>query len=134
MSRNVSEMFGFLRRPRLPPAFKRLLGYFHPYRKTLLAGITCLVMANIFRLVGPSVLRRVIDGLIVEISRPKLLRYAGLLLAIALALGVFLFLQRRLLVGVARDVEYRVRKDYFAHLQKLPLQFFHRHRTGDLMA
>ena len=132
MNRNGNKKPG--PRLELPAPFKRLLRYFRPYRQTLLAGIACLVMANIFRLVGPSVLRRVIDGLIVDISHPKLLRYAGLLLTIALALGVFLFLQRRLLVGVARDVEYQIRKDYFAHLQKLPLQFFQRHRTGDLMA
>lgn len=133
MRSNVTEKLKRMH-PQLSPPFKRLLGYFHPYRKTLLAGIICLLMANIFRLVGPSVLRHVVDGLIVEISQAKLLRYAGLLLAIALALGVFLFFQRRLLVGVARDVEYRLRNDYFAHLQRLPLQFFHRHRTGDLMA
>src|SRR4029453_7156468 len=48
--------------------------------------------------------------------------------------GIFLFLQRRILIGMSRHVEYDLRKDFYAHLVNQPLSFFHEHRTGDLMA
>ena len=61
-------------------------------------------------------------------------RYGALLLAIGLVGGVFLFLQRRILIGASRDIEYDMRNDFFAHLEKLPLSYFQAHRTGDLMS
>jgi len=48
--------------------------------------------------------------------------------------GIFLFLQRRILIGMSRNVEYDLRKDFYVHLVNQPLAFFHEHRTGDLMA
>jgi ATP-binding cassette subfamily B protein len=48
--------------------------------------------------------------------------------------GLFLFLQRRILIGMSRHVEYDLRNDFYAHLVDQPLSFFQEHRTGDLMA
>src|SRR5204862_2386753 len=47
--------------------------------------------------------------------------------------GVFLFLQRRILIGMSRHVEYDLRNDFYAALVAQPLSFFQDHRTGDLM-
>ncbi len=41
---------------------------------------------------------------------------------------------RRILIGASRDIEYDLRNDFFAHLQRLPLSYFQTHRTGDLMS
>ena len=41
---------------------------------------------------------------------------------------------RALIFNAGRDVEYDLRNDLFAHLQKLPLSFYHTQRTGDLMS
>jgi len=97
-------------------------------------GMVCLLMANLAKLIVPTLLRRVIDDLTSQISGGRLLRYCGLLLFVALVQAAFLFLQRRTLVSVARHVEYRVRNDFYAHLQKLPPEFYQKRRTGDLMA
>src|SRR5262245_46495346 len=35
---------------------------------------------------------------------------------------------------MSRDIEYDLRNDFYAHLQKLPFEFYQTHRTGDLMA
>jgi ATP-binding cassette subfamily B protein len=48
--------------------------------------------------------------------------------------GIFLFLQRRILINMSRHVEYDLRRDYYDQLVDQPLSFFHEHRTGDLMA
>ena len=54
--------------------------------------------------------------------------------ALAAVGGLFRFLMRRIIIGASRDIEYDLRNDFFAHLQRLDLAYFQRHRTGDLMS
>src|SRR5581483_3148335 len=75
-----------------------------------------------------------IDDLTRGVTRAKLLEYGALLLFVGLFGGVFRFLMRRILTGVSRRIEYDMRNDFFAHLEKLPLAYFQAHRTGDLMS
>ena len=63
-----------------------------------------------------------------------LMKYVALIVGSQLLSGVFLFFQRRTLINVSRYIEYDLRQDFYGHLQRLPLQFFQRQRTGDLMA
>jgi len=114
--------------------FRKLLTYFAPYRRILIAGTACVFVMNVVKVTAPLVLRHAVDDLAVEVVHSKLLQYAGLLIAIALLQGVFLFTQRRLLINMSRDIEYDLRNDFYAHLQKLPFEFYQTHRTGDLMA
>jgi ATP-binding cassette subfamily B multidrug efflux pump len=85
-------------------------------------------------LASPLVLGYAIDDLTRGVTRAKLAGYGALLLGIGLVSGVFLFLQRRILIGASRDIEYDMRNDFFAHLQTMPLAYFQTHRTGDLMS
>jgi ATP-binding cassette subfamily B protein len=55
-------------------------------------------------------------------------------LAASVAGGAFLFLQRRILIGMSRKVEYDLRRDFYLHLVDQPQEFFQQHRIGDLMA
>src|SRR5437868_12806434 len=60
--------------------------------------------------------------------------YGAELLTIGVVGGVFRFWTRRILIGASRDIEYDMRNDFFAHLQRLSLGYFQAHRTGDLMS
>jgi ATP-binding cassette subfamily B multidrug efflux pump len=104
------------------------------YRRKFGLGLVCVVITRAVALAGPAVLGVAIDDLTAGVTRVKLGAYGALLLAIGLVGGVFLFLQRRILIGASRDIEYDMRNDFFAHLQKLPLAYFQSHRTGDLMS
>jgi ATP-binding cassette subfamily B protein len=94
----------------------------------------CVVCTRAVSLAAPLVLGYAIDDLGRDVTRAKLAGYAALLFAIGIVGGVFLFLQRRILIGASRDIEYDMRNDFFAHLEKLPLSYFQTHRTGDLMS
>src|SRR5262249_6522501 len=48
--------------------------------------------------------------------------------------GVFRFLMRRILIGASRHIEYDIRNEFFAQLERLPVSYFQTHRTGDLMS
>ena len=41
---------------------------------------------------------------------------------------------RWVLIGVSRDIEFQLRNDIFAHLERLPMRFYQRNRTGDLIS
>ncbi len=56
------------------------------------------------------------------------------LLGVAIARGVLRFFSRLLVFTAAREVEYEMRNDLFAHLQRLPQSFYFDWRTGDLMS
>lgn len=116
------------------PPFRRLLGYAVRYRRDFLIGLACCVLTRAIMLASPAVLGYAIDDLRRGISPAKLAGYGGLLLGIGVAGGCFLFLMRRVLIGVSRRIEYDMRNDFFAHLEKLPLSYFQSHRTGDLMS
>jgi ATP-binding cassette, subfamily B, multidrug efflux pump len=112
----------------------RLVQYVLRYRRKFALGLCCVVLTRAVALAGPAVLGFAIDDLTRGITRGKLAAYGALLLAIGLVGGLFLFLQRRILIGASRDIEYDMRNDFFAHLQTLPLGYFQAHRTGDLMS
>jgi len=114
--------------------FRRLLGYVLRYRREFAIGLGCVLVTTAISLGSPLVLRYAIDDLTASVTRAKLLEYATLLLAIGVVGGVFRFLMRRVLVGASRHIEYDIRNDFFAQLERLPLSYFQTHRTGDLMS
>jgi ATP-binding cassette subfamily B protein len=85
-------------------------------------------------LLVPLAVGRAVDDLQLAVTWGKLTRYALIILGFSVASGIFLFLQRRILIGMSRHVEYDLRQDFYAHLQRQPLSFFHANRIGDLMA
>lgn len=108
--------------------------YFRPYKKSLAVGILCIFLSVVFGLLVPLYVGRAVDDLRADVTWRKITGYALTILGVSLVSGIFLFLQRRVLIGMSRHIEYDLRQDFFAHLQKLPASFFHENRTGDLMA
>ncbi|HKV07010.1 MAG TPA: ABC transporter ATP-binding protein [Thermoanaerobaculia bacterium] len=108
--------------------------YLQPYRRKLFLGLGTIVVSVLVGLVNPLLIGGAIDALRRNVSRETLLIYAGLVVGLTLIQGVFSYLQRMILVGMSRDVEYDLRNVYFAGLEKQPPAFFHDHPTGDLMA
>ncbi len=113
---------------------RRLLGYLRPYRKDFVKGLLSVVATTAIALTAPWVLQQAIDDLALGVTRQKLAWYGALLFAIGVAGGFFRFLMRRILIGASRHIEYDLRNDFFAQLQRLPPSYFQQHRTGDLMS
>ncbi|MCA9433591.1 MAG: hypothetical protein KC940_23930, partial [Candidatus Omnitrophica bacterium] len=60
--------------------------------------------------------------------------YFAAILGFALVSGLFRFLQRRIIIGISRKIEYDLRNDLFEHLLKLSPSFYNRMTTGDIVA
>src|SRR5579864_997319 len=114
--------------------YRRLFAYVRRYQRAFVIGLLCTVVTQTVTLASPKVLQYAVDGLATRVTRAALIEYAALLLVIGLVGGVFRFLMRRILTGISRHIEYDMRNEFFAHLQKLPPSYFESHRTGDLMS
>ncbi|MBI4263824.1 MAG: ABC transporter ATP-binding protein [Acidobacteria bacterium] len=113
---------------------RRLLGYALRYRRAFLLGFFCVVATTAIGLASPWVLKYAIDDLQGGVTAAAIRFYAVALLALGTVGGLFRFLMRRIIIGASRDIEYDLRNDFFAHLQRLDLAYFQQHRTGDLMS
>jgi ATP-binding cassette, subfamily B, multidrug efflux pump len=111
-----------------------LFPYMRRYRRGFLLGGFFAVCSNAIWVMFPEVIRRAIDDMTKHLSYRGILFYAGILVAVALSKGVFLFLTRWVLIGLSRDIEYDLRNDLFRVLERQAPSYFQENRTGDIMA
>lgn len=116
-------------------SFLRLREFFRANAWQYLLGIFWLIVVNTFSLQVPRLLGEVTDLIDTrQIARPELLRYVGYILGIAAIMAIGRFSWRIYIMGSARRLEYYLRKKLFGHLETMSVNFFHQHKTGDLMA
>ncbi len=115
--------------------FQTLLRYIRPYWRRYLAGAVlalCFVGIELtLPVVFSTVVERAMDW---QLTATDLWLYFAVLLSIALAAGIARYWQRVLMIGASRKFEFDIRNDYFRHVQSLSRAFFHRVKTGDIMA
>src|SRR6476661_9435409 len=108
--------------------------YFRRYKLQLTIGIACIFAGVVAGLFLPLIIGQAVDANWKQVSATKLAIAAGKVLLVSIVSGLFLFLQRRILIGMSRNVEYDLREDFYDHLVNQPLSFYHEHRVGDLVA
>src|ERR1700677_3580630 len=111
-----------------------LFPYLRRYSRDFIWGGLSVVVSNAIWILFPQVIRIAIDDLNQGVTRQKIFLYAGLLVLISAAKGVFLFLTRWIIIGISREIEFDLRNDLFRHLERQPAAYFQQHRTGDIMA
>jgi len=117
----------------------RLRPYLLRYKRTLLWGVVTVIMSNLFTVVQPMFLGRAIDALKAGIDNHAyvagiLFRWAAIIVGFSIVAGVFTFLTRQTIIVVSRHIEFDLRNDLLAHLQRLSYSYFQNTPTGDLMA
>jgi ATP-binding cassette subfamily B protein len=113
---------------------RKFARYFGPYKWHLLAGIASIAVSLAFGLLVPYLVGKAIDDYSAGVTWEKVVYYPLVILGASLMSGIFLFLQRRLLINTSRHIEFDMRNDFYAALVHQPLEFFHNNRIGDLMA
>jgi ATP-binding cassette, subfamily B, multidrug efflux pump len=130
----------------------RINKYLIKYKGLLFLGILFTVISNIFVIIPAQLVRIAIDyvvesyalfapltkGGIGDLARDYFLEsvfvFGVLILVMALLRGFFLFLIRQTLIIMSRKIEYDMKNELFEHFQFLPLSFYRKNSTGDLMA
>ncbi len=113
---------------------RKFAKYFAPYKGPIILGILCILVSMAFGLFVPYMVGKAVDDLGAGITREKIIYYPLVILGINFMAGVFLFLQRRLLINTSRHIEFDMRQDFYASLVDQPASYFHANRVGDLMA
>jgi len=108
--------------------------YFLPYKISLATGIACILGSVVFSLYIPLIVGQAVDANWSEVTWTRLTISALKVLGASIVSGAFLFLQRQILIGMSRKIEYDLRQDFYEHLVDQPQAFFQEHRIGDLMA
>ncbi|MGH0032498.1 MAG: ABC transporter ATP-binding protein, partial [Myxococcota bacterium] len=115
-------------------ALRRLASYVarHPvfYGVWLLA--TLLYVAGFVAV--PRLVGYAIEGVAEGLGEAVVLERVGWLVLVTAATALVRFYSRTLVFNAAREIEYELRNDIYAHLQRLPQSFYHGWRTGDLMS
>ena len=131
---------------------RRINKYLIKYKGLLFLGVLFTVISNIFVIIPAQLVRIAIDyvvesfalftpldkGGLGDLAREYFLEsvfvFGILILVMALLRGFFLFLIRQTLIIMSRKIEYDMKNELFAHFQFLPLSFYRKNSTGDLMA
>ncbi|MGD0734038.1 MAG: ABC transporter ATP-binding protein [Terracidiphilus sp.] len=112
-----------------------LFVYMRRYRWGYVWGTLSCIATNAASVQFPRVLGLAVDRLQKNLADHKaILWFAGLLVAISVVKGIFLYAQRWILIGISREIEFDIRNDLFRHLEKQDSGFYQHYRTGDVMA
>ncbi len=113
---------------------QRFWSYIHRHRRSYAWGYAAALASILMAQLSPWVLKQAIDTIRRGTPDGWLAGLAATLVLLAAFEGVFSYAMRIAILGAALKIEAELRQDYFAHLQRMHLGFFHGARTGDLMA
>lgn len=119
---------------------RTILPYFRPYRRPMFWGMVLVILANGFALANPYLLKLPVDALTADAgadadtTRRIIVRYALLIIGVALLGNAARYGMREILNGLSRRVEVDLRNDFVRHLLRLDAGFYGGTRTGDLMS
>jgi ATP-binding cassette subfamily B multidrug efflux pump len=104
------------------------------YRGRYAIGLACLFATGTLAMSVPYLLKRAVDSISAGGSMSTVGWLAATIIMVALAQSVVRTLSRFVIFNVGRDIEYDLRNDLFAHLERLPLAYYQTQQTGDLMS
>lgn len=115
--------------------FLPLKEYLVRNRRVLVTGLLSLLAVDLLQLLIPLVIKRAIDALTLGTATSSmLLQFGIIIMAIAFTMASLRYVWRHCLFGLSRKIEEGVRNRLYEHLQTLSVSFYHRTKTGDLMA
>ena len=115
-------------------AFQFICQYIRRHRLQYVLGILTLFFVDYANIFIPKLTGVITDGLTAhsmdwgDVKRNLLYLF---LLGLSLAVGRFFW--RYFLFGASRSIEKELRNDMFAHLEKMDVEYYNEHKTGDLM-
>ena len=126
--------------------------YLRKYKLLLFLGLIFTIISNIFSIAPAPIVRYAFDLIedsirvyhlydgygqqesVYSIFAWSVLLYGLLIVGMALMRGIFLFFVRQTIIVMSRHIEYDLKNEIYQHYQELPMSFYRRNNTGDLMA
>ena len=102
----------------------------------LAAALLLTVVSNVFQLIGPTLCGYAIDAIALEsgVDFQSVFHYAALMLALYVASAAIGYAVTILILHVSQRTVRAMRADLFAKLMRLPVGYFDRNQTGDILS
>ncbi|PKV67119.1 ABC transporter ATP-binding protein [Pontibacter ramchanderi] len=126
--------------------------YLFKYKYRLLWGVVFIIISNFFQILPAQVVRHafnlikeginlhnLFEGMaqqeaVYDTFASSILVYGVIILVMALLRGLFLFFVRQTIIVMSRLIENDLKNEIYEHYQSLPLSFYRKNNTGDLMS
>lgn len=115
----------------------RLWGYLSRHKLLILSALVCMLASNLFSLVGPKLSGKAIDAMGIgpgTVDMPTVLYYVMLMAIFYVLSGILSYVLSLIMIRISRKVICRMRKDVFDRLSELPIGFFDKYQTGDIIS
>ncbi len=112
----------------------RLRPWAAPHRRSIIFMVATATGAMLLQSILPLVIGAVVDGPITDGDTAGLWALSGLALAFGIGEAVLFFARRKAMASSALGIETDLRRDLFAHLQRLPVSFHDRWPSGQLLS
>jgi ATP-binding cassette, subfamily B, multidrug efflux pump len=111
-----------------------LAPYLKRYWKNFAWGGVAVILYNVFRVLIPPIVGHALDDMQHGVTAAKIIHHGLRLVLVAACAAIFLYITRQVLIGASREIEFDLRNDIFANLERQSADYYHTHRTGDIMA
>jgi ATP-binding cassette subfamily B protein len=113
---------------------QRVVAYVRRYRGRYAVGALVTIGYSIVFQMVPLAVRDVVAEISAKAPLDAVTHTALWLVGVACAFALLSYSSRQVLFTAAREIEYQLRGELFAHLQRMPQSYFAGQRTGDLMS
>jgi ATP-binding cassette, subfamily B, multidrug efflux pump len=113
---------------------KKIWVYLSIHKRRLLLVLFLVVVSSLLGLLGPFLLGKAIDNYIVAKNSQGLFTLLTCLALIYVIHSLSIWYQNIWMIGIAQKTVFEMRTNLFHHLHKLPISFFDKRQTGELMS
>ena len=125
---------GYQRPKNMKGTFKKLMGYVGKYKGSLVLVAICLLISSAASVATSYLLKPLLNDYIIPGDFPGLFRMLLLMGGMYLLSSLCSYAYARIMVHVAQHTVAALRQDLFNRLQQLPVSYYDRHQSGDLMS
>lgn len=115
----------------------RLWGYLFEHKLMLLTAFILTIISNLLALLGPTLCGSAIDAIGTKagaVDFNKVIFYCILMIVFYIVSSVLSYALSVLMIHFSQRIVFRMRQDVFDHLSELPVGYFDRHQTGDIVS
>ena len=123
---------------------KKLLAYLKPYHLKICFVMVFAVCSTIFNIIGPKVLAKATDklseGIMAKVANTGgidfnyIVKILLILVVLYAASSLFSYIMSWIISGVSQDAAFSLRKDISEKMNRLPLSYFDKHTSGDILS
>ena len=125
---------GFQRPKDMKGTFKKLMRYVGRYKGSLVLVAVCLIVSSAASVATSYMLKPLLNNYIIPGDFLGLFRMLLLMGGLFALSSLCSYAYARIMVHVAQHTVAALRQDLFDRLQELPIRYYDRHQSGDLMS